>query len=581
MLLLGSAKDVSTQVGTLGWAASPTFGTFNQFTLPSGLNFNNFLPDFITYQRYTYVVGQYSPGLVIDPHNLKVYQNGIPRPGVAPVIAAAAGAPGITATDVIGYVTFAIKLPDGKILMESNPSPESNTIGLSSQSIDWSNLPTACANPAVNTIRLYRSVAGTVPRFAAERDLGTSTVSGEEVPTLALGSQLPNTEGTLNNAHGVPPNCRAIESYGERAWYAIDPVFPDRVWFSEIGKPWAVGPISFFATRDGEAVTGIKKLRDQLIVFCKRSTYVIQLFSADIADAVQTKISPNIGTISHHSIVNIDNRLWFAGEDGVYTYDGSFQYQMEDLRDYWKGEYTDTANDWKTAYENCYGSDDRFWRTYKLLIPRPSDLAEIQGFFYIGHYSFGPTMWSFDQRARRERCQLGHSMQYVFTGSDDGFVRLENAADNFNDNNDTDIMKLLIRTPLLLFDKPGGDAEEGGKIFHKLYTYLESESNDWELRVVAGDEDAYQQFTPDNTLYYWKDDVGESLLVREDVEGFDYTYCAKSVHVHYPELVAGRGLMIEIYAEAPENMKYRGFGGYFGPGPAGRKPRSRIPHDPG
>lgn len=580
MLLVGSAQDISQLTSYIGWAASPLFAAFEKLTIPTGVTYNRITPDFITFRRYTYVVGQYSPGLVVDPFFFKVYQNGIAPPGIAPVIAVGTGSPGITETDVIGYVTFGIKLPDGSILMESNPSPESNTITLTADSIDWTSLPTSCSNPAVNIIRLWRSVAGEVPRVAAERSLGVTTAN-EEVPTLELGAELPNTEGTLNNANGVPPHCRFIESWHDRAWYGGDTVHPTRLWFSEVLKPWAVSPTSYFETRDGEPITGVKKIRDKLVVFTKRCTYTIVGWQVD--DFVQAKESSHIGCISHHSIVEIDNRLWFAAEDGVYTYDGgSFFYQMDDLRDYWKTEYLDTTYDYKTAYENSVGSDDRFWKTYKLLIPRPITLPDSLGFYYVGHYGFGAqAQWVFDLRTRRDGAQLGHSIKYNLTGSTDGRVRLENYAANHNDDNDTSVTDVIIRSPVLLFDQPGGDQEEGGKTFVKITSYVESELNDWTFRAVAGDEDCWRQLTPDNTQYFWKDDVSASFRQDVNVNNRDITYCAKSVHTHYPEKVTGRGLVIEIHLTSPNGFKFRGFGGWFGPGPASRKPCINVAHDPG
>lgn len=582
MLLVGSAQNISNLNSYLGWASSPLFASFEFLTIPAGVSYNRITPDFVTFRRYTYVVGQYSPGVVVDPFFFKVYQNGIPAPGIAPTIAVGTGNPGITETDVIGYVTFAIKLPDGSILMESNPSPASNTINLTTDSIDWSGLPTSCTNPDVNVIRLWRSVAGEIPRFAAERPLGTTTAN-EEVPTLDLGSELPNTEGTLSNANGVPPHCRYIESWHDRVWYAGDPVHPTRLWFSEVLKPWAVSPTSFFETRDGETITGLKKIRDKLVIFTKRCTYTIMGWTFD--DFVQTKESSHVGTISHHSIVEIDNRLWFAGEDGVYTYDGgSFQYQMEDLRDYWKDEYLNTTYDFKTAYENSVGVDDRFWRTYKLLIPRPTDLPDSLGFYYVGHYTFGrQAQWVFDLRTRRDMALLGHSIKYVLTGSQDGHVRIENYAANHNDDSDSSVITMLIRSSVLLFDQPGGDQEEGGKTFEKITSYVESENNAWTFRAVAGDEDCWEQLTPDNSTYFWKDDIAASFLAVVDYTPghLDLTYCAKSVHVHYPEKVTGRALCTEYYATSPNGFKFRGFGGWYGPGPASRKPKTSTPHDPG
>lgn len=532
--------------------------TFTDVSLPSGVTQVSpaVRPCFALYKRRTYIVGQFSSNLVWTEFS-DLWASGIASTSTAPTATVGSGT-GITAAGV--RYRYTMKEMDGSTTVaESSLSNASVALSVTNKSIDVSGLPTTHANARVTHKGLYRSDNGGSYRLVANIALGTSTYS-DTTATLSLGAIAPNAN------HGVPPYCKFVEVYHDRLWYAGDPSYKDRVWYSELGEGEAVGSLSYIATRDGEEVTGIKRCGDELVVFTPQSAYSIKGFTE--ADFTMKKLSPSVGCISHHSIVNIDETLFFASESGVYTYNGAFKFQMEDLRDYWRDAYSAAV----TTYQDCIAIDDRYHRGYKLLIPASN------AFYYFGHYD--PVFrgeqpyWVFDSRTRQDKTlgiltpSSGSHRYDQFVGSCDGYVRQDNVEAENDDDSDSAAKAMIIQTGAMLMGDPGGGIEEG-KSFPELWTYVESESTAWRLQALGGDEDVVNHITADNSSHWWKDDRDATALTSG---GFIYT--AASVHHHFPERVAGRALCLKITATSPVGFKYRGFGGVYGPGPAQRPPKS-------
>jgi hypothetical protein len=529
---------------------SPGSSTFTSVTLPTGVaQVSPFIrPSFALYKKRVYICGQFDSNLVWTELGT-LRKNGINSISTAPS-AVLGTSTGITATSIL-YKYSVAEISGSTVLHESDLSSASSIIpAASNQSINISGLPTGGADARVTHKRLYRSDNGGDYRFVANIILATSTYT-DTTPTLSLGAVAP-----VN--HGVASYAKFVEIYHDRAWYAGITDNPQRIFYSEIGKPEAVGALSYIDTRDGEAVTGLKRVGNQLVVACAQTMYDIQGFTE--SDFQMSKLSPSVGCISHHSMVNIDEILWFASEIGVYLYDGSFKYMMEDLRDYWRDDYSSNV----TTYQDCTAIDDRYYNGYLLLIPKSS------AFYYFGYYPpvwrGEQPYWMFDTETREVKSlgvltpSAGAYRFDQYKGGDDGHLRQINVISNANDDSDAGNKALIIQTGALLFGEPGGGEQEG-KSFNKLWTYVESENNAWTLNVLGGDEDVVNAHTPDNSTYFWKDSISASAAASTT---------AKSVHYHKPERVSGRALCLKITADTPRAMKYRGFGGTFVPGPATR-----------
>lgn len=508
-------------------------------------------PSIVTYKKRTYVNGQFDRNLVwTEFSNLRVA-------GILaeedPVDVAVGVGTGITAVSIRYAYTMAEKI--GLVVVhESDLSEASDPINLTNQAAAISVLPTSHDNGRVNYKRLYRSDNGADYRHVADIVLATSTYT-DTTPTLSLGALAP--EG-----HGVPPYTKFNEIFHDRMFYAGDPDEPQRVYYSALGKPEAVAGLSYIDTRDGEAVTGLKRSGNELIVFCAQVAYSIQGFTE--SDFVMRKISPSVGCISHHSIVNIDEVLMFASETCVWSYNGSFKNQMEDMETYWRDDYA--AN--TALYQDSVAVDDRYHRGYKLLIPKNN------AFYYFGHYRpmqrGEQPYWVLDSRTRKDMSvgrlsPAGGFRADQFCGSADGYIREENIATDASDDSDTGLKALRIQTGAILASDPGGDIQDG-KHWAKFWSYVQSESTAWTFYALGGEEDVVSAITPDNSAgsVNWKDDVAAGAISGKTARG-----CKEHGGT---ERVSGRALQIRIAANSPLSFKYRGFGGIYGPGPATRPP---------
>lgn len=147
-----------------------------------------------------------------------------------------------------------------------------------------------------------------------------------------------------------------------------------RTWYSKDGEPEAfVGPFDevqggFYldiSPDDGQEITGIIPLKQNLIVFKEDSCYRVS--NVGVNSYVTERIDPNVGCIAPKSICSIGNSLVFLSRDGVYATDGYYvNYIGERVRKYFENipkEYM------KEACAVNYISN----KEYRLAIPYTSE----------------------------------------------------------------------------------------------------------------------------------------------------------------------------------------------------------------
>lgn len=534
--------------------------------LPAGVySVSGRRPCSVKYKNGFFMAGPWSQPLTFTQDG-KVWPMGMIAPTSPITIATGASSIPISVTgDVFAYATFVEKLPNGTVIAESNPNEQSNTLTSPGGPIVYSGIPTYSPSPRATHVRMYRSDGGTLPKLDVEVALGTTTISSR-VSTAALAGRtaLPNFDDSLTLERGIPPYARFIASYHDRVWFAGNPVYPGRLYYSKLFEPEGVGASSFVDTRDGEAITAVQRVADQLLIFTRRACYSLQGYSAlgPTADIRLAKASPNIGCISHHACVNINDRLWFPSEQGVYCFDTTFRFVMKDLRSYWKDAFTDDQD----TFLKCVAEDDHENMVYKLLIP-----YEEGSFSFVANYEyFDPAVgggqdqprWSFDTRAREDTAmgkmfKVGNKVS-LYTGSADGYVREENVDTDTTDDSDTDGKLTEIVSKHFYFDDPGGSSEDG-KTLKGLWSYVQGENNDWEVRVYSGYETAYETDSEAHTFI--------DKLTPTESPG----KVPKTVHHHNrPNKCSGHGFTMVWLAPGGSDWRFRGFGGYYGPGPGYR-----------
>lgn len=521
--------------------------TFTEATMPSGVTFVSRRADKVEYLKRHYIVGPLSRNLVFVEQNNTLHKMGMTAPVSAPTLADG-GAGSLTGL-MVGYVTFRHKI-GSTVVHESNGSPASGSLNITNKQISWSSIVGSDPEGRATHVALYRSVDGALPRFVTELAIGT-TIFTDTVATAALGAVLPT-------ANGVPPQARFVEKYHDRVWFAGVTVggvdFPERIYFSEIGLPEAVATNNFVSTRDGETVTSIKRVLDQLGIFGRVVTYDLQGYT--VTDFVMRKLNPSVGCLSHFANVNISERLIFPAVDGVYVFNGaSFEFQMDELRDYWRDDFEAKTS----AFNDSAAADDREFHVYKLLIKQATTP---KSFYYVGHYldsdfSRGnPLQWTFDIRAREDNSvglmDVGSGQYGVFTGSCDGKVRRENVAGNADDDGDTYLKKFVLQSKLDFFEDLGGGMWHA-KRFSDLDVYMKAENNAWTLKVYAGEEDAADALTPNQTF----SPAASKLTVGSQ------TFLPKQQHYFRLVSVAGKGLAVRVEVSSPLDVSFRGFGGVW------------------
>lgn len=525
------------------------------------------------YRRRTYIVGQFARMLVYDEYgNLR--PGGLRAPRSKPVLANAAYSAGKSLGNMIGYTTFALKVGD-KTIIESNPSPASPTLASAGTGREWDGIDWEPDDHHATHVCGYVSVDGSVPALAWERPLmPVGSKVAEAVSTIALGRTLPVRVGlngqvlTDPNARGVPPYTKWCEEYHDAIFYAGDPMHPERIYVSRRFEPEAVNStpittngrteIPWLETTDGMPVTGLKRQGDELIIGTLRGIDSIQGYS--YGDYAIRRISNYWGVISHWSMRRVGplGSLFFAAPQGVTIYNsGTFRNIMEPLQTWWRDEYRAHHE----LFVDCFGVEDRFWESYKLLVPQFDDTT----LWLVCDYNSaeaGKPIWVMDRRARKdwvaEELPVDNSASYyeLYTGSCDGNVRQENVEGDTDDDGDEYQKRMVVQTPHRFMGDQGGD-DAHGYTFHKLELFLKHVDEAATVKMYAGDDDAISARNPQ-----WS----KSIPATGQVEGEVQKVARTSEH-HALSDVSGKGVTLRVEVVAPLAVEYRGWGVEFVEGP--------------
>lgn len=556
-------KIAVTDTGAINIIAAD--GSWTTAPLPPGVSLvaGAPRPTFATFRGHIYICGAYTANLVVTRF-AQVLRNGIEAPTTAPTLTPGAGTTaGAGPTGLqIGYVSFLIKDGD-EILCESDLSPASATVEVTDQALAWSALPTTTYTLA-NFMRGYRSIGGSVPLLAWEEPITTTTVTDSvATATLALRETAVVTtgaDGTVvqdNDARGVMPYCRYVEPYGDAMVYSGDPEHPERVYVSRLFEPQAVNVSEtsprYLRTKDGSAVTGLKRWGDMVIVSSAKSMHALQGF--DSGDYQIVRISSFYGALSQRSMTTVgpNGDLVFASQDGPIRYNGAFHEMADDtLKTYWRTDYQ--AN--QLNYEQSFASEDRWIAGgYKLVIPQAAD-ATNKTFAYFGHWDpvrrGEKPWWVFDRQARKLSAlgilTSGGVGGQLYSGSCDGYIRLENVASNGDDDGDTYQKAMTITHKHFFFGDQSGD-EAHGFSYKDSDLFVKNENTALTVRFYGGDDQASSAATADCTL----------TLAASAVTTPRAKVARTSVHRTLSE-VAGKGVTVQITATSPVGVEYRGLG---------------------
>lgn len=114
-----------------------------------------------------------------------------------------------------------------------------------------------------------------------------------------------------------------ITLYKDSLFIAGDSDNPSRLYYSGGGdkvEDFTIGGGGGFldiSKNDGQVITGFIVFKDSLIIFKDRSIYKFSFSTSGLPQIEQ--VNPAIGCIAPRSIVPVENDVFFAGEDGIYT----------------------------------------------------------------------------------------------------------------------------------------------------------------------------------------------------------------------------------------------------------------------
>lgn len=148
-------------------------------------------------------------------------------------------------------------------------------------------------------------------------------VNGYDVPKTWDGT-------TVADVTGSPPNGKYLAFHKNRL-FLVDPNNPTKVVYSELGDYNTYESTYFFyapSPKSGDPITGLKVFQDNLIVFTRKTKWV--LYGDDPGNFVLRQASGKKGAVAQATIQTDPNYVYFLSDDGVYRFNGSADELMSD-----------------------------------------------------------------------------------------------------------------------------------------------------------------------------------------------------------------------------------------------------------
>jgi hypothetical protein len=142
--------------------------------------------------------------------------------------------------------------------------------------------------------------------------------------------RIPTTDETTNpglNELANLTNFRTFALKKDRVFAAAHPTVKNRVSFSYIDPYIGYAVYDYFpsiyffdvAVEDNDEIVELRVFRNVLVIFCKRSVWVLRGDSATITELELIKINVPNGCIAPNSVQEVGNNLFYLGDDHVYS----------------------------------------------------------------------------------------------------------------------------------------------------------------------------------------------------------------------------------------------------------------------
>jgi len=231
-----------------------------------------------------------------------------------------------------------VKTVSAAYTVESEPSP-GGVVVVANGAINF--LPVRSTDADVVSIKIYRTLLGADDSYAyfdqeVSNDEVTTKMTNVDTTlqgrTSDVGYEVVNVTADHNGYmyHDVPPTAKYILSAGSRMWYAVN----STLYWSNIDEPEHVYSLNYqtFDPLDGDIITGIAALNNNIVVFKRKKMWLCDMYSASVVDGVaqiaKQPVSRQYGAFAPNSIqvTGEQNSVIFLSEEGVLKWDGATEF---------------------------------------------------------------------------------------------------------------------------------------------------------------------------------------------------------------------------------------------------------------
>jgi hypothetical protein len=312
---------ILAQAGDTLYRVDPSTGTATAVTLPTGVTVDSTRkPKFAVLNQFVVVVNSPSRNLMIDPEGTcRVL---VPKAPISPVkTAASSGAGNLTGAYLVRQ-SFVVEDSVGNLISESALSPASISVTLTAK--DLAGTFVAISEDSITKRRIYRTTAGGTTYYQwLDIDGNTVTAFQDGLADAAL-SLLPAQPSILSAPPGTyaGTHMRIICAWKNRLWGAGDDDDDvDTVRYTEDGKvyAWPNSLTAYPKGADEKGVVGFAPRKDQLGLLKRNGVW--QVTGNSSSDFRVVQLTDGVGgCIAADSVVVINDRAYWLGNDGVYEW---------------------------------------------------------------------------------------------------------------------------------------------------------------------------------------------------------------------------------------------------------------------
>lgn len=224
--------------------------------------------------------------------------------------------------DSVEYQDFSSTV---QVALSSAAAPDVNAVAITNIPV-LTNGVTESWDTANIKVKIYRTTNnGTTLYYIGEVTNGTTSYNDNTADSAidGLAETLYTTGGVVSNS--APPLAKYLHVTNGICWYAHikdgTEIFENRVMQSIQDDPDSV-PVDFFTDVE-ESIEGISSVRGIPVVLCKKAIYRIDGLFDELGRGGLTyqKINDTAGCVSHNSIVQTIDGIFWAGNDGFYYSD--------------------------------------------------------------------------------------------------------------------------------------------------------------------------------------------------------------------------------------------------------------------